>query len=283
MYILRKENGGLKEPTSMSTFIINDNDSDQMSRSTLNLTHENVISSLAKEQQGQHYKNSNNSNVTPKLQHNASVIDNSQEYDGSKFALKQSSPRQIRSQKDSSTPSNTHHQVDHQRYEQEQDFMSKTSTIQKRTSPQPTSRVDQIMENHQLSSLSSLSPKSNHHNDNSGSKSNIIYENTNSLLNSITERLQQNIQQIERKIDSSQKDTEKNILNKNDSYYSKLEQSVVQIRNQHEDDSQKLQSAAHKIDNIMKSMMDHFKSESDKLAQKQLELTALQVSLIIWY
>ena len=191
------------------------------------------------------------------------------------FTSRQSSPVRTQSQEVSSTSSNIHSDMDH-RYEQEQEFKGKTSVIQKQASPRDsTSRVNEIMNNpRQLSSS-----KNRHHNSNSvnNNSSNHDENATNSLLMSISEKLRQDIQQIENKIDSSRKDTEQNLLNKNHSFYLKLEQGIVEIKNQHEDDSQKLHSATHKIDDMMKSMMEHFKLESDKLTQKQLELTTLQV------
>jgi hypothetical protein len=117
---------------------------------------------------------------------------------------------------------------------------------------------------------------------NSNNSKKYVNKNTDVLLTSITEQLQENIgtlQQLEEKLGTSHKAAEDSLLKKNDMFYSKLEQSVAEIKNQHEDDTQELHDVTHKINDIMTFMMDHFKNESDTLTQKQLELTNLQVGM----
>lgn len=276
--MLRRDIGVVKKPTGESKI---NNDLDMMSRSTLNPKHRTRIPSPPNEKHGRHDKDLNNQSVA-KTRNTDNVVGGKKEHTEFKFASRKTSPGQmkIQSQEVSSMSSNIDREMDHHKYEQEQEFTVKTSVIQKQeVSPrQSTSQADQIMYDPQQS----LSPKfSQHNNSNVRNASKSNHENTSkSLLISISEKLQQNIQQIENKIDSSHKDTEQNLLNRNSSFYSKLEQGIADIRNQHEDDSQKLQSVAHKIDDIMKSMMGHFKLESDKLTQKQLELTTLQATVV---
>ncbi len=108
-------------------------------------------------------------------------------------------------------------------------------------------------------------------------------EKTNTLLHSITEQLQQNmdtLKQLETKINSSQKDTEEKILRKNDSLLNKLEQSVAEIQSQYLGDSTTLQSTVTNIHGFIESMLDQFKIENEKLVEKQLELKNLHVSVV---
>lgn len=97
---------------------------------------------------------------------------------------------------------------------------------------------------------------------------------------SIAKQLEQNINslvELENKLDASNKDTEDLLVKKNDSFHSKLEQSVEDMKNQQEKERQKIHDTATKIDRMMTLMTDHYRDESDKLTQKQIELTNMQV------